>query len=244
MAKAEKNTPRKANPADTRKRRPQHERRMESTTLILDSAESEFAKKGFNGTTLASVAKVAGIDTSLMRYYFGDKEQLFEAVFRRRGPILDHLRRQAFANYEARVGKAMTLEGIIDAFIRPGLELSIDDEAWRNYDAIVSYVNSSGGEWRRLMSEVFDDTAQLMLSYMRRVLPDAADEELYWGYHFLSGGFTFSLGQTGRIDGLSKGLVSSRDLQAILDRLPIVFAAGIRTLCESRKKASARRQRK
>jgi AcrR family transcriptional regulator len=226
------------------RRRPQHQRRNESKTLILDSAEAEFARKGYNGATLASVAEVAGVDTSLMRYYFGDKEKLFEEVFRRRGPIINHLRRQAFEKYEAEAGKAMTLEGVIDAFIRPGLELSIQDAGWRNYDAIIAYVNSSGGELRRLMSEVFDETAHLMLRYMRKVLPDASEEELYWGYHFLSGGFTFSLGQTGRIDAISGGRVSSHDLAAILERLPIVFAAGIRALCDRKRKKATQKPRK
>ncbi len=177
-------------------------------TLILDNAEAEFAWKGYDGTSLTSVAKAAGVDTALMRYYFGDKESLFEAVFRRRGPIVNDLRRKAFAQYEAEAGENMTLEGVIDAFIRPGLELSIEDDGWRNYDALVGFVNSSGGELRRLMSEVFDETSQMFLGYMRRVLPDARDEDIYWGYHFLSGSLTFSLSQTGRIDVISKGLVT------------------------------------
>lgn len=218
-----------------RKRKLQTERRLESMTLILDSAEAEFAQKGYNGATLASVAQVAGVDTSLMRYYFGDKERLFEAVFRRRGPTINQLRVEAFAKYEAEVGKNITLEGVIYTFIRPGLELSINDEGWRNYDRIVAYVNSSGGELSRLMSEVFDPTSHLLLNYLRRLLPGAKEKEIYWGYHFLSGGLTFSLGQTGRIDVISGGLVSSRDLEAILERLPIVFAAGIRALCDRKR---------
>jgi AcrR family transcriptional regulator len=201
-------------------------------TLILDSAEAEFAQKGYTGTTLASVAKTAGVDTSLMRYYFGDKERLFEAVFKRRGPIVNALRLEAFSRYEAETGDNMTLEGVIDAFIRPGLELSIKDDGWRNYDRVVAYVNSSGGELASLMSEVFDSSARVMLQQMRRLLPHAAEEDIYWSYHFLSGGLTFSLGQTGRIDTISRGLVSSTDLAAILDRLPILYAAGIRALCD------------
>jgi AcrR family transcriptional regulator len=222
-----------------RKRKLQTERRSESMTLILDSAEAEFAEKGYNGATLASVAQVAGVDTSLMRYYFGDKERLFEAVFRRRGPTINKLRVEAFAKYETEVGGKITLEGVIYTFIRPGLELSINDEGWRNYDRIVAYVNSSGGELRRLMSEVFDSTSHQLLNYLRKLLPHAKEKEIYWGYHFLSGGFTFSLGQTGRIDVISGGMVSSRDLGAILERLPIVFAAGIRALCD-RKRQSIR----
>ncbi len=208
-------------------------------TAILDGVEAEFANKGFDGATLASVAQVAGVDTSLMRYYFGDKESLFEAVLRRRGPTVNQLRVEAFARYEREFGDNMTLEGIIDAFIRPGLELSLRDEGWRNYDKVVAYVNSSGGKRGRLMSEVFDSSSHLVLSYMRRLLPDAAEEDIFWGYHFLSGGLTFSLGQTGRIDTLSQGLVSSRDLDAIIKKLPVVFAAGIRALCDAR--AAARK---
>ena len=223
-----------------RKRKPQAKRRSESMTLILDSAEAEFAEKGYNGATLASVAQVAGVDTSLMRYYFGDKERLFEAVFRRRGPTINQLRIEAFAKYEAEVGENMSLEGVIYTFIRPGLELSINDEGWRNYDRIVAYVNSSGGELRRLMSEVFDSSSHLLLDYLRRLLPGAKEREIYWGYHFLSGGLTFSLGQTGRIDVISGGVVSSRDIEAILERLPIVFAAGIRALCDRTRRPTRR----
>jgi hypothetical protein len=67
---------------------------------------------------------------------------------------------------------------------------------------------------------------------MRRILPGASDDELHWGYHFLTGAFTFSLGQTGRIDQLSGGEVSSKDMIAIADRLPVLMAAGIRAICE------------
>ncbi len=48
---------------------------------------------------------------------------------------------------------------------------------------------------------------------------------------FFTGAFTFSIGQTGRIDVLSGGKVSSLDFEAICDRLIITLAAGIRELC-------------
>ena len=72
--------------AKTKGRRSHAESRHASMTLILDCAEAEFAEKGYNGATLTSVAELARVDTSLMRYYFGDKERLFEAVFMRRAP--------------------------------------------------------------------------------------------------------------------------------------------------------------
>src|SRR5690348_12769733 len=77
----------------------QSERRQKAMTLILDTAEALFAESGYNGVTLNEVAHAAGVDTSLMRYYYGDKEQLFQAVFRRRGPEINELRLEAMSQY-------------------------------------------------------------------------------------------------------------------------------------------------
>jgi AcrR family transcriptional regulator len=226
-----KNKEKPKKPAGVRK--PNAERREESMTLILDHAEAEFAHKGYNGTTLASVAEIAGVDTALMRYYFGDKEKLFAAVFRRRGPKINAARYEALDAYRARYGDKGTLEGLIDAFVRPGFEMAQLDEGHRNYAAIVAYVNSSKGAMHSLMSEVFDELSAVLIADMQRLMPDAPREAIYWGYHFLTGAFTFSLGQTGRIDRISAGAVSSSDFAGIADRLPAFVAAGIRALCLS-----------
>lgn len=201
--------------------------------LILDCAEAEFARLGYNGATLAGVATVAGVDTALMRYYFGDKERLFAAVFKRRAPASNALRNQAVAEYRRTAGDAMTVEGLVEAYTRPAFELMCNDEGWRNYAAIVAYVNSSRGVLHELMSESFDVDARGLIADLRRVLPDAREEDLYWAYHFMSGAYTFSLGQTGRIDRISEGLVSSHDVAAVARRLPVVVAAGIRAMCEA-----------
>jgi AcrR family transcriptional regulator len=220
--------PTKKQPAS---RRRNAERREESMSLILDHAEADFASKGYSGATLTSVAARAGVDTALMRYYFGDKEQLFAAVFRRRGPLINAARLKALDEYRAATGMEGTLEGLIDAFVRPGFEMARLSEGHRNYAAIVAYVNSSRGTMHSLMSEVFDGVSNVLIDDMQRLMPDVPRETLYWGYHFLTGAFTFSLGQTGRIDRISNGEVSSSDFAGVADRLPSFVAAGIRALC-------------
>ena len=212
-------------------KRAQSERRRASMALILDCAEALFAEKGYNGVTLSEVAQEARVDTSLMRYYFGDKQQLFRAVFTRRGPIINELRLKAMAEYRAAAGDKLELEGIVAAFTRPCFEQMSVDQGWRNYMAIIAYVNSSRGYLRSLMSETFDAVSHELLRDMRRIFPETPDQELFWSYHFLTGAFTFSLGQTGRVDTLSNGLCSSEDALAIADRLPITISAGIRALC-------------
>ena len=227
-------------PTKSSKRRPQSESRHASMTLILDCAEAEFADKGYNGATLASVAGLAGVDTSLMRYYFGDKEQLFEAVFMRRAPASNGLRQKAMAEYRAEAGDNMTIEGIVDAFTRPVFELGAQDEGWRNYLAIVAYVSTSRGILRNLMTRAFDYVSYEMVADLKRVIPHAREEDLYWAYFFMSGIYTFSLGQTERIGVLSKGKVSALDFAGISRRLPIVVGAGIRAMFEEGAKIKKR----
>lgn len=226
-------TPAAKKPLRKTERRPgrvraaQSDRRRESMTLILDHAEALFAELGYNGATLKEVAIDAGVDPALMRYYFGDKQQLFKAVFNRRAPEINKLRQTAMNAYRTSAGKKLRLEGIIDAFMRPAFEKMAGDQGWRNYMAIVAYVNASRGFLHTLMSEAFDHVSHDLIADFRKIFPDARDEELYWSYQFLTGAYTFSLGRTGRVDSLSKGLCSSSNVLAIADRLPVFLAEGI-----------------
>jgi len=212
-------------------RRSNVERREESMTRILDHAEAEFASRGYDGTTFVNVAAAAGVDTALMRYYFGDKESLFAAVFRRRGPEVNNIRLKALKGFRERHGDSATLEDLVEAFAGVAFEFGARDEGWRNYCAIVAYVNTSRGEMHELMSEVFDEVSETLIAEMGLLMPEASRESLYWGYHFLTGAFTFSIGQTGRIDRISHGEVLSSDFPGMQARFPTFVAAGIRAIC-------------
>jgi AcrR family transcriptional regulator len=48
---------------------------------ILAAAREEFASKGFDGTTLRGIARVAGVDARLVHHYFDGKDAVFTAAF-------------------------------------------------------------------------------------------------------------------------------------------------------------------
>lgn len=48
---------------------------------ILQSAEKIFAEKGYKGASTREIAKLAGVNISMIAYYFGSKEKLFESIF-------------------------------------------------------------------------------------------------------------------------------------------------------------------
>ena len=47
---------------------------------ILAAAQSEFASKGYDGTTIRAVGSAAGVDPALVHHYFGSKDDLFLAA--------------------------------------------------------------------------------------------------------------------------------------------------------------------
>jgi AcrR family transcriptional regulator len=47
---------------------------------ILAAARSEFATRGYGGTSMRGIARVAGVDPALVHHYFGGKEQVFVAA--------------------------------------------------------------------------------------------------------------------------------------------------------------------
>lgn len=199
---------------------------------ILDVAEAEFAQHGFDGVTLRQVAARAGVDTALVHYYFDSKRGLFDAVFLRRAQILNADRLSALDAYEREAGEAMTVEGVMAAFLRPVLEPSTHSgPGWRSYFALVAQVNNTpvwGGE---TMTRYFDPVIRRLIALLRQVMPAARDEDLYWAYHMLSGALTLTLGQTGRLDLLSGGLCRSDDLETAAERMIVFAAAGFRAVC-------------
>lgn len=45
---------------------------------ILFAAEKLFAEKGFEGTSTREISKAANVNISMISYYFGSKEKLYE----------------------------------------------------------------------------------------------------------------------------------------------------------------------
>jgi AcrR family transcriptional regulator len=67
-----------------RRRKTQAERREETREQVLAAAARVFARNGFHGTSLESVAEEAGFSRGAVYYNFADKEELFLELLDRR----------------------------------------------------------------------------------------------------------------------------------------------------------------
>ncbi len=213
-----------------RQRRSKAQQRAESLEQILDAAEYLFSKHGLYGVTLRDVAQRVGIHTTLLHYYFEDKRNLFEAVFARRAGITSGRRMAALAQYEAEAGDRPTVEGALHAFLDTDLDLYFEGgESWMNYAAFCARVSNTP-EGAALMDVHFDPVVLKLVSILKRALPDYADEDIFWGYNFVTGALMNSLARTGRIDRLSANVCHSDDFPAIKKRIARFMAAGFLSL--------------
>lgn len=228
-------------PAARGKKRPtKAEQRAEMTEQILDAAEFLFSRDGLYGVTLKDVAKRVGVHHTLLNYYFTDKQTLFDAVIGRRAGVTSSARMQALDEYEAACAGKPTVEGALHAFLDTDLDLySQGGENWKNYGALGALMSNTphGGE---LMDKHFDPVVLRLVGLLKKAMPDCAEADIFWGYHFVTGALMLTLARTGRIDRLSGGLCQSDDYDAVKQRMATFMAAGFRAICKQRADARAR----
>lgn len=199
--------------------------------IILDVSEGLFARHGYDGVTLRAVARAACVDVALINYYFGPKQQLFDTVFQRRARILNENRLLALSAALAENNPA-PVEKIIEAYLRP-LEMAqqSEDDGWRNYCALLAYVNNSALWGPVLMNRHFDAPMECFVDALAAALPNTERADLYWCYQFMSGALSLTFANTGRIDTMSGGLCRAEDFRTAYDRMIPFVAAGFQRVC-------------
>ena len=217
-----------------RKRSTKAEQRADMIEQILDAAEYLFSRHGFYGVTLKDVAKKVGVHHTLINYYFDDKKKLFDAVFARRAVVTNERRMNALNAYDEATAGKPTVEGALRAFLDTDLDLYITGgEGWKNYAAMGALVASTPEWGAEMMDQHFDPVVLRLIELLKKALPDSAEEDIFWGYHFVTGALMLTLARTGRIDKLSGGICKSDDYAAVKERMASFMAAGFMSICQN-----------
>jgi AcrR family transcriptional regulator len=192
---------------------------------ILDAAEELFGAKTFDTVSLRDITHHAGVTLALASYHFGTKDNLFVAVVARRADMLNRMRVERLAELDA--AGVTDLAAYIDAFVRPLLTQSLGGEAgWKSYVGLISKVAMTN-RWNELVRNNFDATANMFMNKLRAILPDHSDEALFRGF-----AFSLQLGlqvitENQRVDSLSHGRYSGRDLEASYNMALRYMTAGM-----------------
>lgn len=209
---------------------------------ILDVAEEQFARFGIYGVTVRQVADAAQVDTALVHYYCRDKKNLFLEVVSRRAETLSARRNGALDEYERKCGGDPTVEGAVETFLRAFLELGISGgSAWRNYLAVIVQTHSVPSWADAILARHFDPVTQRFLAIMRKCLPSASAQDIYWSFQQLAGSVMLTVSLNDRIERLSTGKCKTDDLAGAVERMIPYATEGFRAACSGTHNSKSRR---
>lgn len=165
---------------------------------ILGAAEDLFARHGFAGASLRQVTAAANVNLAAVNYHFGSKNKLVEEVFRRR---LDELNARRLAALAHVTGKSRaTLEDVLDAFITPALELSLDRYGGSAFVRVMARAYAEHNEHlRKFLSDNYGHVLREFAAAFAELLPHLDKEELYWRLDIVAGALTYAMADFGVI---------------------------------------------
>jgi AcrR family transcriptional regulator len=200
---------------------------MTTKDRILDTAERLFARDGFEATSLRAITAEAGVNLAAVNYHFQTKESLVQAVIgRRMGPVNE--RRLALLDaYESQsAGDAVPLEQIMDAFLRPVVEM-VGSHA-HEFVPLIGRLYTEPGEFaEKLYQQQFEHLARRFLPAFQRALPDLSRVELAWRLHFSIGALAHTMAASRMLKLMSGGLSDVSDTEATLARMKSFVLAGL-----------------
>lgn len=165
---------------------------------ILGVAETLFARHGFAGASLRQVTAAAKVNLAAVNYHFGSKESLIEEVFRRRLDELNRHRLAALAAVDANPDRQ--LEDVLDAFIRPALEQSMDSTGGAAFVRVLARAYAEHDErLRRFLSDNYGHVLRDFATAFALLLPHLRKEELYWRLDIVAGALTYAMADFGMI---------------------------------------------
>lgn len=197
---------------------------------ILLSAEKLFALRSYDGVSIRDIADDAGVPSRLVGYYFGKKDDLFEAIFEHRKPNIDErisLLEQARVQHDA----PDALEKIVSAWCFPVIQMRAHPEG-ENFLILVARTVWEQSELAvRVIQRFYDHLAQDFVATLHLVYPNIDEKTRYWIYEWALGALLMHIADQ-RVGRLSRGKCVPGGADSGADLVKFL-CAGIRSLRDS-----------
>lgn len=131
----------------------------ETEERIIESAEKLFYQKGKAGCSMQDIADDAGINRTLLNYYFRSKDQLFEAVFRKAmGSFVPNVAEMLNADHSFVEYVPALVEKIIDTMLEnPQIPIFVLQELSSNPERMQQIIKEMGIDPSRAMERMRGD---------------------------------------------------------------------------------------
>lgn len=199
---------------------------------ILAAAEQVFLDEGFELATVRQITLAAEVNVSAVNYYFGSKDELLHAVLNRMMLPYTQARVAALTAAEAAAApEGPTLRQIVEALVRPMVELSRDPSGARPLTRLIQQMRARPSESTlRFFTESVDPSVFRFINAFQRALPHLPRADVFWRYNFGIGAVMQVLidsdPATHRLKRLSGDLCDTTDDDRIIAQLVAFVTAG------------------
>ena len=203
----------------------------ESKRRLLDAAEQLFADKGFDVVSVRDITQEAKANVAAVNYHFGSRDGLIGLVVTRYITPVNEERLARLEILEKKwAGKAIPLEEIIDAFVRPLVGVVRKSElSERLFCRLLGRIFSMQGDG---LPEVIEGQMRNLSERVARALgkslPTVQPEELAWRMHFVAGAMIHMLMNQDMLHRLTNGASGTPSIEATLGRFIRFASAGLR----------------
>jgi AcrR family transcriptional regulator len=218
----------------------------ETREQLVAAAERLFADRGFAGVSVRTIAAEAGVNWSLVGYYFRGKDGLLAEVYRRHCTTLNAERLRLLA--EAR-RTGLKLESVIEAFVRPALAEIQGGDGRNQYSRLRAMLAAEDAPlFTQLVADNFDQSSRTFVAALRECLPKLPADEVLWRFHFMLGTIYYSASSPQRIKAFSRGRCDPGDVEATVRHLVPFLATAFRSAAiaspTTRRRGAPRRRRR
>lgn len=205
-------------------------RKPDRRQAILLAAEKLFSLRGYHGVSIRQIADEADVPLALVGYYFGQKHELFRAIFERwshtigtRLALLQAAENQPWDEHK--------LARIVQAFIDPVLDMRASAEG-EYYALLITQLSINQHEADQVLRDFFDPMAEAFIAALQATLahevPAITRSTVAWCYQFALGALLHHILDT-RVERLSLGvnLPNARDAGVLLTEFIVHGIRGV-----------------
>lgn len=185
--------------------------RPDRRQAILLAAERLFAQNGYHVVTIRQIADEAEVPLALVGYYYGQKHELFEAIFEHWHTTIDERLNRLQAAVD--IGGPDLLRHIVEAFVEPVLHMRASAEGEFYALLVARELGYASPEADRILRKHFDPMAHAYIGALQAALPHASVGDCAWAYQFALGALLHHMSDK-RVERLSGGVNTANDTAA------------------------------
>lgn len=191
---------------------------MKTEEKILKAAKALFAEKGYREVTVREIAARAGVNSALVGYHFGNKQALFNEVYRSFSEPLAGERMKMLADLSGKKRKP-TVEDILKAWLLPLLRTRDDPKQSALYARFTANVAVERWKYAKKAAHFTQQTHNAFIDALHQCLPHISRDTLRWRLHFVIGAIAFGIRVPGPLRAFSKGRCDPDDLETTLAQI-------------------------